>query len=210
MDDTKSHKQEELYSTRRVENLTDGVFAIAMTLLVLNLNVPRLLGAITDENLWKALLADSTNFFSFTLSFVILGIMWSIHMRQFEAIERVDRRATTLNTLRLFLVVLIPFTTSLNAEYGNLLLAQMFYPINLFLLALITYLQGLYASNHHSFYRKYDKRSVEVGQARSLVFVLATALVCVLVVFVGNMAFFALFLIPVIGWIVGKNMQRDK
>lgn len=210
MDDAKSHKQEELYSTRRVENLTDGVFAIAMTLLVLNLNVPRLVGAITDDNLWKALLADSTNFFSFTLSFVILGIMWSIHMRQFEAIERVDRRATTLNTLRLFLVVLIPFTTSLNAEYGNLLLAQMFYPINLFLLALITYLQGLYASNHHGFYRKYDKHSVDVGQARSLVFVLATALVCVLVVFVGNMAFFALFLIPVIGWIVGKNMQRDK
>ncbi len=206
MDGTKSHKQEELYSTRRVENLTDGVFAIAMTLLVLNLNVPRLLGAITNENLWKALLADSTNFFSFTLSFVILGIMWSIHMRQFESIERVDRRATTLNTLRLFLVVLIPFTTSLNAEYGNLLLAQMFYPINLFLLALITYLQGMYASNHHGFYRKYDKKSVEVGQARSLVFVLATALVCVLVVFVGNMAFFALFLIPVIGWIVGKKM----
>ena len=210
MSNTSAKKYEELYSTRRIESLTDGVFAIAMTLLVLNLNVPKLMGSITDENLWKALSADSTNFFSFTLSFVILGIMWSIHMRQFEAIERVDKRATTLNTLRLFLVVLIPFTTSLNAEYGNLLLAQMLYPINLFLLALITYLQGLYASNHHIFYRSYDKKNVEVGQARSLVFVLATALVCVLVVFVGNMAFFALFLIPIIGWLVGKNMQSDK
>ena len=203
-------KHEELYSSRRIESLTDGVFAIAMTLLVLNLNVPKLVGAITDENLWNALVSGGTNFFSFTLSFVILGIMWSIHMRQFESIERVDKRATTLNTLRLFIVVLIPFTTSLNAQYGNLLLAQMFYPINLFLLALNTYLQGLYASNHHSFYRKYDKKSVDVGQARSLVFVLATALVCVLVVFVGNMAFFAFFLIPIIGWLVSKNMQRNK
>lgn len=206
MDSNKGLKKEELYSSRRVEGLTDAVFAIAMTLLVLNLNVPKLMGAITDENLWRALQADSTSFFSFVLSFVILGVMWSIHMRQFEAIELIDRKATTLNTIRLFVVVLIPFTTSLNAEYGNLLLAQMLYPINLFLLALITYLQGIYASNHHSFYRKYDRRTVDIGQARSLVFVLATALVCVLVVFVGNMAFFALFSIPIIGWLVGKKM----
>lgn len=201
-------KHEELYSTRRIESLTDGVFAIAMTLLVLNLNVPKLMGAITDENLWKALAADGTNFFSFTLSFVILGIMWSIHMRQFESIERVDRRATTLNTLRLFVVVLIPFTTSLNAQYGNLLLAQLLYPINLFFLALITYLQGLYASNHHSFYREYNKSNIDAGQARSLVFVLMTALVCVLTLFIGNMAFFALFLIPIVAPVIDKKYSK--
>lgn len=191
-------KTEELYSTRRIENLTDGVFAIAMTLLVLNLNVPRLLGAVTDENLWRALLADSTNFFSFTLSFIILGIMWSVHMRQFEYIERVDRRATALNTLRLFIVVLIPFTTSLNSEYSELLVGEIFYPLNLFFLALITYLQGLYVSNHHSFYRKYNKNKIKSGQARSIVFVITTALVCVLTPFIGTMAFFILLIIPVI------------
>lgn len=201
-------KTEELYSTRRIENLTDGVFAIAMTLLVLNLNVPKLLGAVTDENLWKALAADSTNFFSFALSFAILGLMWSIHMRQFEAIERVDKRATALNTLRLFVVVLIPFTTSLNAQYGNLLLAQMLYPLNLFFLALVTYLQGLYASNHHSFYRQYDAKKVAAGQARSMVFVLATALVCVLTIPFGNMAFFVLFSIPILGPIVTKKYYK--
>ena len=201
-------KHQELYSTRRIESLTDGVFAIAMTLLVLNLNVPKWVGAITDENLWKALVADGTNFFSFALSFAILGIMWSIHMRQFESIERVDKRATNLNTLRLFVVVLIPFTTSLNAQYGELLLAQLLYPLNLFFLALITYLQGLYASNHHDFYREYNKSNIDAGQARSLVFVLATVLVCVLTVFVGNMAFFVLFLIPIAAPIIGSKHSK--
>ena len=201
-------KHEELYSSRRIESLTDGVFAIAMTLLVLNLNVPKLVGAITDENLWNALVSGGTNFFSFTLSFVILGIMWSIHMRQFESIERVDKRATTLNTLRLFIVVLIPFTTSLNAQYGNLLLAQVLYPLNLFFLALITYLQGMYASNHRSFYRKYNQKDINAGQARSMVFVLATALVCVLTIFIGNKAFFALLLIPMIGSMIDRKYSK--
>jgi uncharacterized membrane protein len=201
-------KHQELYSSRRIESLTDGVFAIAMTLLVLNLNVPKLVGAITDENLWKALVADSTYFFSFALSFAILGLMWSIHMRQFESIERVDKRATALNTLRLFIVVLIPFTTSLNAQYSNLLLAQMLYPLNLFFLALVTYLQGLYASNHRSFYRQYDQNNINAGQARSMVFVLATALVCILTVFVGNSAFFILILIPFIGRLVSKKYKK--
>lgn len=201
-------KHEELYSSRRIESLTDGVFAIAMTLLVLNLNVPKLVGAITDENLWNAFVSGGTNFFSFTLSFVILGIMWSIHMRQFESIERVDKRATTLNTLRLFIVVLIPFTTSLNAQYGNLLLAQVLYPLNLFFLALITYLQGMYASNHRSFYRKYHQKDINAGQARSMVFVLATALVCVLTIFIGNKAFFALLLIPIIGSMIDRKYSK--
>ena len=209
-DSKKQERKEELYSSRRVEGLTDAVFAIAMTLLVLNLNVPKLLGAITDENLWRALQADSTSFFSFVLSFVILGIMWSIHMRQFESIERIDKRATTLNTIRLFVVVLIPFTTSLNAQYGNLLLAQILYPINLFFLALMTYLQGLYASNHRSFYRTYDAQDISAGQVRSLVFVMATVLVCVLTVFIGNKAFFALFLIPILGPVMVKMLAKDK
>jgi uncharacterized membrane protein len=129
-------------------------------------------------------------------------------MRQFESIERVDKRATALNTLRLFIVVLIPFTTSLNAQYSNLLLAQMLYPLNLFFLALVTYLQGLYASNHRSFYRQYDQNNINAGQARSMVFVLATALVCILTVFVGNSAFFILILIPFIGRLVSKKYKK--
>lgn len=195
---------EELYSTRRIENLTDGVFAIAMTLLVLDLNVPRLAMNTTDRGLWQALAVMSPNFFSFALSFAILGIMWSVHMRQFEYIERVDKRATALNTLRLFIVVLIPFTTSLNSEYSRLLIGQLFYPLNLFLLALITYLQGLYVSHHHSFYRTYNLSHIRTGQARSLVFVLVTALVCVLTPFFGSLAFFAFLLITILNPVIGR------
>ena len=78
----------------------------------------------------------------------------------------------------------------------------------LFFLALITYLQGMYASNHRSFYRKYNQKDINAGQARSMVFVLATALVCVLTIFIGNKAFFALLLIPMIGSMIDRKYSK--
>lgn len=204
MQQTNPTNKTELFSTRRIENLTDGVFAIAMTLLVLDLNVPQLAGTVTNQGLWQALLNLQPNLFSFALSFLILGVMWAVHMRQFEYIERVDNRVTALNTLRLFIVVLIPFTTSLNGQYNNLLVGEIFYPLNLFLLSLATYLQGWYVSRHHSFYKNYNKAQIAAGQARGLSFVLITVLVCALTPFVGSFAFFAFLLIPVLNVLLSK------
>lgn len=191
-------KRGELYSTRRVENLTDGVFAIAMTLLVLDLVVPQINGVVTDSILWKSLTALSPNLISFTLSFIILGLMWSIHTRQFEYITKVDDTLVTLNTLRLFIVVLIPFTTSLNGHYPSLVIGQVFYPLNLFLLALVTYIQGVYASRHREFYSQYDEANIRAGQNRSLVFLIVSGLVCLAIIPLGNIAFFGFLLIPLV------------
>ncbi len=195
---TIAHSRGELYSTRRVENLTDGVFAIAMTLLVLDLVVPQINGVVSDATLWKALTSLSPNFISFTLSFIILGVMWSVHTRQYEYITKVDDTLVTLNTLRLFIVVLIPFTTSLNGHYPSLIIGQIFYPLNLFLLALVTYIQGVYASRHKEFYGQYDETNIRAGQNRSLVFLIVSGLVCLAIIPLGNMAFFGFLLIPVI------------
>ncbi len=188
----------ELYSTRRVENLTDGVFAIAMTLLVLDLVVPQIGGVVTDSVLWHALGALAPNFISFTLSFIILGLMWSVHARQFEYISKVDNKLVALNTLRLFVVVLIPFTTSLNGHYSGLVIGQLFYPLNLFLLALVTYIQGAYAGRHEEFYSEYNPINIAIGQKRSLAFMIIAGVVCVLVVPLGNVAFMGFVAIPLV------------
>ncbi|MFO0862750.1 MAG: TMEM175 family protein [Candidatus Saccharibacteria bacterium] len=193
-----SQTKGELYSTRRIENLTDGVFAIAMTLLVLDLVVPQIGGVVSDGVLLEALKGLSSNFISFTLSFIILGLMWSVHTRQFEYITKVNDTLVVLNTARLFIVVLIPFTTSLNGHYPNLIIGQIFYPLNLFLLALVTYIQGVYASRHREFYREYSETNIRAGQNRSLVFLIVAGLVCLAIIPLGNMAFFGFLLIPLI------------
>jgi uncharacterized membrane protein len=105
-------KQIRQFSTRRLEALTDGVFAIAMTLLVLDLAVPNIDTVKNSADLWSALGPLSGNIISFSISFAILAIMWGIHVRQFDGIKRIDERVLNYNNLRLFIVVLIPFTTS--------------------------------------------------------------------------------------------------
>ena len=101
--------------TTRLEAFSDGVLAIAITLLVLDLRVPvedtlhgSLASALADE--WPAYAAYVT-------SFLIIGIIWVNHHGVFELVRQVDRLALFLNLLLLMAVVAIPFTTALLSEY---------------------------------------------------------------------------------------------
>src|SRR4051812_15150011 len=109
-------------STRRMEAFTDGVFSIAATLLVLDLSIDRFPTHIaTDAQLWAALGGQGFNVLSLFISFLLLGLLWRIHVWQFEYVVKVDSLAVFLNTLRLLGVVLIPFTTSLISNYNDFL-----------------------------------------------------------------------------------------
>ncbi|WP_316300713.1 TMEM175 family protein, partial [Clavibacter michiganensis] len=119
-------------STRRTEAFTDGVFAIAATLLVLGLTDQSLGSPTTDEQLAKGLLDLAHPLFSFVISFLILCVMWMTHVRQFEWIVRIDDAGMWINNLRLLLVVLVPFTSSLDTTHSDLLLGRMLLPINFF------------------------------------------------------------------------------
>jgi uncharacterized membrane protein len=96
----------------RLEAFSDGVFAVAITLLVLNLGVPTGGGSLITA------LADSwPTFAAFALSFVTIGIIWVNHHVVFGSLRRVDRPLLFLNIGLLMSVVLLPFSTSLFAHY---------------------------------------------------------------------------------------------
>lgn len=78
------------FSTRRLEALTDGVFSIAMTLLVLDLTTTNFGHLRTSADLWGSLSQESSGFISFTVSFLLLGALWAVHTRQFEFISRAE------------------------------------------------------------------------------------------------------------------------
>jgi uncharacterized membrane protein len=101
--------------TNRTEAFSDGVLAIAITLLVLNLRVP--LRGTLHEPLSAALAGQWPAYASYVTSFLVIGIIWVNHHTVFELIGRVDRLALFLNLLLLLTVVAIPFTTALLAEY---------------------------------------------------------------------------------------------
>jgi uncharacterized membrane protein len=101
--------------TNRLEAFSDGVFAIAITLLVLDLKVPR--GLHPGEQLGVKLLAEWPSYLAFLTSFATILIMWVNHHRMFTLIGRSDNRLLFYNGLLLLGITVVPFPTSLVAEY---------------------------------------------------------------------------------------------
>jgi uncharacterized membrane protein len=101
--------------TQRLEAFSDGVYAIAITLLVLELKVPRALPP--GQSVAQALAAQWPVYIAFLVSFGTIGIMWLNHHRLFSMIHRTDNRLLLLNLLLLLMVTLVPFPTFLLAEY---------------------------------------------------------------------------------------------
>ncbi len=102
-------------TTGRVEAFSDGVLAIAITLLVLDLRVP-----VRDEltgSLAHALAQEWPSYAAYVTSFLVIGIIWLNHHTVFQFIGLVDRVLLFLNLILLMFVAAIPFTTSLLAEY---------------------------------------------------------------------------------------------
>jgi TMEM175 potassium channel family protein len=99
--------------TSRVEAFSDGVFAIAITLLILDVRVP----SATQPNLRQALLRQWPMYVAFLISFAFIGIMWVNHHRLFNHIRRTDNGLMFLNLLLLLGVTFVPFPTALLAAH---------------------------------------------------------------------------------------------
>jgi uncharacterized membrane protein len=112
-----AREDRQLKETGRVEAFSDGVFAIAATLLVLTLAVPAVQRTYTASALGHALLAQWPTYVAFTVSFITILVMWASHHNIFSLIHRVDHEFLLLNGLILLGVTAIPFPTRLVAQH---------------------------------------------------------------------------------------------
>jgi uncharacterized membrane protein len=132
--------------TARLEAFSDGVFAIAITLLIIEIGVPHVEG----EGLARALRELWPSYIGFALSFITIGIMWSNHHGMFKDIERVDHTMIVLNLMLLLCISFIPFPTAVLAEYmtddANALAATLAYGGSFTVTALFFNATWLYAS----------------------------------------------------------------
>ncbi|HEX6447146.1 MAG TPA: TMEM175 family protein [Streptosporangiales bacterium] len=101
--------------TSRIEAFSDGVFAIAITLLVLELKAPA--EDIARGALWEHLRAEWPQFGAYLTSFAIIGVMWVNHHSMFNQIVRADRALMFLNLLLLLWTAVLPFPTALVSQY---------------------------------------------------------------------------------------------
>ena len=103
--------------TGRIEAFSDGVFAIAVTLLVLELKVPHLQDGGADGSLARALLAQWPSYVALVTSFLTILVMWANHHRIFQLVRKVDAPFLYANGLLLLVVTVVPFPTAVLAEY---------------------------------------------------------------------------------------------
>jgi uncharacterized membrane protein len=147
----------------RVEALTDGVFAVAMTLLVLDIKVPELEQSLSSAELPFRLLALWPKFLTYAISFVILGVYWVGHHMQLSFIRSADRPLLWINILFLLWVALVPFSTALLSEYTKHRLAIVVYGANLIAIGLTLALHWWYATSR----RRHVDPDVDPGLVRT-------------------------------------------
>jgi uncharacterized membrane protein len=126
----------------RLGGISDGIFAVGMTLLVLGLSVPTLGAGATEGDLWQALLRLGPNVLVYAMSFMTLGIFWVGQGTQLNLLARSDRNYTWLQLLFLLAVTLVPFSTGLLARFPGFRLALVEYWLNIVFMGL-TLLAGL-------------------------------------------------------------------
>jgi uncharacterized membrane protein len=101
----------------RIVAFSDGVFAIAITLLVLQINIPA--NPPAGDTLFDEILDKHRDFIAYGISFAVLGKLWLAHHRFFASVERFDPVLMGLNLLYLAWIVLVPFTSEVLGDYGD-------------------------------------------------------------------------------------------
>lgn len=132
-------------SLERVAALSDGIFGVAMTLLVLDLKAPAENAVHTEADLWHALLALGPQLLMYFTSFMTAGIFWVGQQTQLNFFRHADRNLAWIHIGFLATVVLLPFSTSVLAEHTGLRLALLVYWLNMLLLGAFLYGSLTYA-----------------------------------------------------------------
>ena len=132
----------------RSEALTDGIFAVAMTLLVIELKLPDHGLVHSADELAGALAALIPKSVSWVLSFFVLALFWIGHHRAFAFVRRTDARLVGLNLVELAAVSLMPFSAALSGEYGGQMLSQVVFSSNMALLGVSALLVLRYIHTH--------------------------------------------------------------
>ena len=137
-----------LWSKHRVEGLTDGIFAVAMTLLVIELKLPDPHTVHSNHELAEALADLAPKLLSWIISFFVLAIFWTSNVRLFHPVRHVDGGMVWRNIFLLVFVSLMPFSAAMLGEFATLPISQVAYNGNMALLGLMALWKLVYLHRH--------------------------------------------------------------
>ena len=200
---------DDLPGVERLLTLSDGVVAIALTLLVLQLKFPALPAGQHDSAsaLWQELDAGAPQFTSYLISFYVIGQFWLSHHRVFRDITGHREGLAWWNFAFLLSITLMPFTSDLLGEYSDNPLAIQIFSINLLAASLTTQATYLFA-RRRGLLSRHDEPSRRAGQLRTIGLILAVALSISLAHVNTSLAKYSWLLIAVIPLAVTRITRR--
>ena len=143
-----AHPPSRGFSKNRIEALIDGIFAVALTLLVLDIKLPDNVSYATNEELWVRLKSLERHFAIYVISFVVIAIYWVAHHVQFHYVRYTDRRLLWINMVFLLLISFLPFATDLVGDNENLVLPCFIYGVTLLTIGAVSSVHLRYLERH--------------------------------------------------------------
>jgi uncharacterized membrane protein len=188
----------------RLVAFSDGVYAIAITLLVLSLSVPD----GSDKHLGDELRNLGPQFLSYALSFAVIGRYWVAHHRMFRSLRRVDGTLLAINLALLGCIALLPFPTQVLGDYGDTTLGTVIYAVTICAVGSLTALTGWYI-DHAGLSTPTPPTMVRARIVHGLVVVVVFAISIPIAFASPSIAKFSWLLMIPLGIVVGRFSGPD-
>ncbi len=194
-------------SVDRLAGISDGIFSVGMTLLVLGLAVPTLNSATTtDSDLWNSLAKLGPNILVYVMSFMTLGIFWVGQGTQLGQLARSNRHYVWIQLAFLLAVTLVPFSTQLLAHFPTLRLALVEYWLNIFLLGGMLLASLEYALRAHLFQEAEQRDVARLVRGRILIAQALYAVATALSIFFSTWVSIALIVLIQLNYVIAPRI----
>jgi uncharacterized membrane protein len=191
--------------TKRLETLVDGIFAIAMTLLVLALAVPDITGPLSNAAVQNALYGLIPSFYTLVISFILLALFWSNHHRAFHQIKEMNTVLLWINIIWLLFIVLVPFVASLTGRYGQFPISHILFNLNMLGIAFFLFLNWYYADRKNFINEKISSKDISITKRTNILFISIALLALLLSFFVPRFSALVYLLIFPLEYLIGRS-----
>ena len=200
------------FQLERMILFSDAVFAIAITLLVIEIKVPE----IPRHSVTAELLAETMNemipkFIGFIISFFIIGLYWTIHHKLFGFVKDYNQRLLWLNLIFLLAVVLMPFSTGFYSVYlfSHVKLPVILYVCNICFLGLMNFILWKYiSSNKHNLSENLSKEAAKYFSIRAIMVPVSFIIIAIIYLFAPNYAIYLPMLVPLVMIMIRKAFEK--
>jgi TMEM175 potassium channel family protein len=207
-EDSREKKLERGLTTNRIESLSDGVFAIVLTLMVFQIRVPDIPLPQAPHDLWNHLMHQAPEFYSYAVSFILVGIYWVAHHNMYHLVKRSTRPLLWMNLVFLMFVGFVPYSVALVGRYADIQRVMIIYGVHLMIISGLLFLQWWYVTRQKNLLvtplNKEFVRSVDIK-------ILQAPAVCVLAIltsFVSVRGSYLLYLLTIVMYLLPSHMDK--